>query len=238
MQKFSLLENFKHTNDQIEDYFIEYVDNKKFDIEEGFISKDGRFFTGIGGIDSKTKQAKHLTIRLDDVANGITTYSNGKCLSEFDTLVNAMSIVKTFFIRTGYPVNYQILPSYDDITIHIYVIGGLVEDNHLNTKSDIDNKLSELQVILKEYGYKRVTLKNSNWLEIRTPVKDRNADYYLNRLIRQALDGNLNVEGNLGERRTKFWTSLNEWCQKITPNYSVNLSGGDNQVVIRLKKLP
>ena len=235
MIKFSLLESFKHTNDEISDYFIEYVDGRKFEMEDGFLSKDGRFFTGIGGIDDKTKEVKHVILRLDDVANGISSYSDGKCLTEFDTLPNAISTIKKFFIRTGYPINYQILTEYNDILIHIYIIGGLVDAKHLDTKTDINKYLLELSIILKEYGYKRINSR-SNWLEIRTPVKDRDADIHLNRTIRNAVDGNLPITPHLGTRQTKYYTSLNDWAQKVNQNYSVNISGGDNQVVVRLTK--
>ena len=42
---FNLFENFKLDNEDIENLFIDYVDNKQFKLIEGFVTSDNRFFT-------------------------------------------------------------------------------------------------------------------------------------------------------------------------------------------------
>jgi hypothetical protein len=52
----SLFENFKLDNEDIEDLFIDYVDNKQFRLVEGFVSSDNRFFNDVANVKQDTKK--------------------------------------------------------------------------------------------------------------------------------------------------------------------------------------
>lgn len=235
MKKFTEVEDFKHSNEEIEDFFWEFVDSRKFKLIDGYIRpSDNRFFTETAAVSPKDRRAKHIVVDIDKMANGIQTYQDGKCLTSFDSLLSAINIAKKFFQRTGYDINYQILQNFDDVEVHIYLVGGLVTTSQLDTKNEINTSLSELQGYLKEYKFKRVSLQ-TNFLDIRTPVKDRDLDTWLFRTLRNA--GNLNADVYNEESKTrKLFNNLNAWANKVNPNYEIVLSGGDNQVVVKLKK--
>ena len=56
MKKFSLLESLKYSSEEIEDFFIEYVDTNRFTIKDGFIDSDKRFFTDVSHVDKRSKE--------------------------------------------------------------------------------------------------------------------------------------------------------------------------------------
>jgi hypothetical protein len=71
-----------------------------------------------------------------------------------------------------------------------------------------------------------------NWLEIRTPVKGGGMfghDYALSQKIRKSFTGQLDATRD---------ADIIAWANKVTQSgYQCNLSGGDNQVVVQLKKI-
>lgn len=54
MKKFSLLESFKYSDEEIEDFFLEFIDEKKFTLKSGFLTKDNRFFTDVTHVHLET----------------------------------------------------------------------------------------------------------------------------------------------------------------------------------------
>ena len=83
-----------------------------------------------------------------------------------------------------------------------------------------------------KYNYKRVNLKRSNWLEIRTPVKGGGMysnDYALNQKINRSFNNQLDATRD---------ADLIQWATRVTQGgFRCELSGGDNQVVVQLKKI-
>jgi hypothetical protein len=107
-----------------------------------------------------------------------------------------------------------------------------VESTELETKDKIESFLKELEIILKtKYNYKKVNLKGSNWLEIRTPVKGGGMygnDYALNQKIKRSFNNQLDATRD---------ADIIQWATKVTDNgFRCELSGGDNQVVVKLLK--
>jgi len=231
----SLFENFKLDNEDIEDLFIEYVDNKQFSLVEGFVSSDNRFFTDVANVKQDTKKCKEITITLDEVSNGIESRDQeGACLTDIKILSDILQTIQQFYTRSGESPNFLIKPSWGgDLEIKFYVVGGLVESSEFSVKEQIENFLKELEIILKtKYNYKKVNLKSSNWLEIRTPVKGGGLygnDYALNQKIRRSFNNQLDATRD---------ADLIQWATRVTQGgFRCELSGGDNQVVVQLKKI-
>lgn len=230
----SLNENFKLENEDIEDLFIEFVDNKQFKLIEGFVTTDNRFFTDVANVKNDTRRCKEIRIEIEDIAQGIQPQGGGgRCLTNIETLSNILATIQQFYHRSGESPNFQIKPSYDDLEIIFYVVGGLVEGSEFEAKGKIEELLKELEVILKtKYQYKKVNLKSSNWLEIRTPVKGGGMfghDYALRQKINRAFTNELDQTRD---------AELIAWAQKVLQSgYRCEKTGGDNQVVVQLKKI-
>jgi hypothetical protein len=238
MKKFSLLEGFKYTDEEIEDFFIDYIDNKGkfgaglFKLTSGFIDSEKRFFTDVANVGKNSKECKRIEIILEDICTGVYDPNTGRAVTNIDTISKLLDTVKTFYARSGEEVNFIIDTEYDDVKIIFFIIGDNVSNSHFGTQSEIKSLLTELaDIIKKRTNFKRVTLKGNNWLDIHPPKKGGfyGYDYYLNNSIRKAADGTLpESESNL---------PLITWGQKVNQlNYDVKLSGGDNQVVVQLSK--
>jgi hypothetical protein len=231
MKKFSLLESFKYSDEEIEDFFMDYVDEKKFTLVSGFLTKDDRFFTDVANTNKTTRKCKMVTIELEDVANGIQKPGGGRSLNSFETIDKILSEIKKFYARSGESPNFSIETRWEDITITFFIVGGLVEETDTNIQDNIIKFQKELLQICKNRGYKRVSLKNNNWCEIRTPVRDPYNIYYgtIN-IFNQLRDGNLPVN----DRNQP----LIDWYQRLTTaGLTIDRRGGDQQIVIKLRKI-
>lgn len=221
MKKFSLLEGFKYSDEEIEDFFIEYIDAKQFTLTTGFINSENRFSTNIGSISKNTKQCKHVKIVIDDIAKG-------KSMDDIDKLQKIITTIRAFYLRSGEQPNYVIETRWDDVEINFYVVGGLVDTSHIETKDTVKLLQSELVNILKGRGYKRVSQKSANWVEVITPKKG-NDDILLVDILRRANQDLLIVNTHN--------QPLIDWIGKIRQSgLQFITSGGDNQVVIKLKQ--
>lgn len=230
MKKFSLLEGFKYTDEEIEDFFIDYVDNKNFKLTSGFIGSEKRFFTDVANVDKNSKECKRIEIILEDICTGVYDPNVGRAVTNIDTVSKLLDTIKTFYARSEEEVNFIIDTQYDNIRIIFFIIGDKVSNSHFGTQGEIKSLLSELvDIIKKRTNLKRVTLKSNNWLDIHTPKNHVFFDHYLSNSIRSAVNGNLPED----ERNLPLIT----WAQKVNQlNYNVKLSGGDNQVVVQLTK--
>ncbi len=232
MKKFSLLEGFKYSDEEIGDFFIDYVDDKKFTIVSGYLTKDDTFFTDVAGVNKTTRKCKMVTIRLDDVAKGIQGPGGGnRALTNFDTLNRVLSEIKTFYARSGESPNFSIEPIWEDIEINFFIVGGLVEEADTGLQDKIIKFQKELLQICKNRGYRRVSLKNNNWCEIRTPVRDRENLYYgITNVFSRLQNGNITVN----DRNQP----LIDWYQRLTADgLTIYRTGGDNQIVIKLVEI-
>jgi hypothetical protein len=241
MKHLKLFENsFSKVNlskDEIEDHFLEYIDEGKGEVKEGFISKDNRYFTDVANVTPESRKCIKVVISLDKVANGVIGTS-GNCLTDIDIITRVLSKIKTFYLRTELQPNFLIKPEWDNLKVEFYIPGEKVESTHLSTKEEIKGLLTELLPIIKRMGYKRVALKSSNWFEVRTPQRATTAlgrlygeDWVLRDIMRKAQNGE--YQNSTAESRRL----LHAWCQKVAQlNYRVNIGGGDNQVVFKLQK--
>lgn len=221
MKKFSLLEGFKYSDDEIEDFFIEYIDAKQFTLTTGFINSEMRFSTDIGSISKNTKQCKHIKIVIEDIAKG-------KSMDDIEKLHKIITTIRAFYLRSGEQPNYVIETRWDDVEINFYIIGDIADTTHMKIKETIKSLQSELVTILKGRGYKRVSQKSDNWVEVLTPKKG-NADMILLDILRRANQDILTVNAHN--------QPLIDWIGKIRQSgLQFTTPLGDNQVVIKLKQ--
>lgn len=230
MKKFSLLESFKYSDEEIEDFFLEFIDEKKFTLKSGFLTKDNRFFTDVTHVNKTTRKCKMAKIELEGIANGIQgPVGGGRALTSFESLDKVLNEIKKFYARSGESPNFIIEPSYDDIEITFFLVGGLVEQSDTEVQDKITNLQKELLEICKKRGYTRVSLKNPNWLEIRTPKKDWRLEYATRDVFIKLANGQLQEN----ERNQP----LLDWYQKVLAAGLISsTSGGDQQIVVQLKK--
>jgi hypothetical protein len=192
MKKFSLFESFKYSDEEIEDFFLEFIDDKKFSLKSGFLSKDNRFFTDVAVVNKGTRKCKMVTIRIEGVANGIQGPGSGpRALTSFESLDKVLNEIKKFYARSGESPNFVIDPQWEDIDIVFFLTGGIVDESDSKIQNDIIEFQNELLDICKKRGYKRVSLKNNNWCEIRTPVKEQNLYYGIIDVFNKLSNGNL-----------------------------------------------
>jgi hypothetical protein len=227
-----------YSKDEIEDFFLEYIDEGRGSVTEGFLDKDNRYFTDVAKVSNTSKKCIKVKITLEDVSTGVIGGS-GTCLTNMDILTNLLTKIRTFYSRTELQPNFIIVPKWDDIVVEFYVPGEVVEGSHLNTKEEINTLLTELLPIIKKLGYKRVSLKSANWFEVRTPQRATSdagrrygEAYVLSSMMRQAREGG--YENSPYESRVQ----LHNWCQKVQQaGYRIETTGGDNQVIFKLVKV-
>lgn len=237
MRKFSLLESFKYTDEELEDFFFEFYEKKDFDLKSGFIKPDQRgrnnFFMDPANVDSKTRECKRIEINFENKSKGVYDQSySSLSMDNFDIINSVISTIKKFYLRSNEPISFSINTKWEDINVTFFIIGPLVNSGHLENKDQISKLLDELVPILKNRGYKRVNHKSTNWLEIRTPKKKINGwetDFILRNRFQRAIEGNLTQN----DRNQP----LIDWVNKVTGlNYNISYGGGDLQVIISLKK--
>lgn len=241
MKKFSLLENYKYSNEQIEDFFIEFYDDKKFHLKEGFISKDNRFFTEVASVGKDTKRCKEVMIELEDVCKGISSNA-GHSMTSIESLTKVLSLIRQFYNRSGESPNFIIKNSYDDIEIFFYLVGGLVDDTELNLKSEKQELLQELGVLFKtNLKFTRVNL-SSNFLEIIVPKNGKNligSTFGVHEYLKRAHGYANNLIAGLDTPRIDDRGKLFvDWMTKIIQkHYEYSARCYDGQVVISLEKI-
>lgn len=229
MKKFSLLEGFKYTDEEVEDFFFEFVENKNFKLTHGFVNSENRFIVDVANTNSKCRLCNRVEISIDGILGGVKDQSGSESITDIGKLSTVISTINKFYARSGESVNFIIQTSYDSISITFFLIGELVGEIHSNTKGEIKTLLSELEIVMKSRGYKRVSLKHNNWLEIRTPQYPRDQDTTLRYAIERTISGQIQVN-----QRNQ---PLIDWVTKTMDlGYQISYGGGDNQVVVSLKK--
>lgn len=133
MKKFTLLENFKYSDEEIEDFFLDYVDNKKFELHHGFINKDKQFFTRAGDVMNGDRECKKVTIILDGKATGIQNdYGGARAVTDISIISKILASIKTFYDRSYEDINFIIDTKYDDIEVTFFIVGNLVDKSQVS----------------------------------------------------------------------------------------------------------
>ena len=220
-----------YTKDEIEDFFLEYIDEGKGSVTEGFLDKDNRYFTDVAKVSKDSKKCIKVIIRLEKVSTGVMTNS-GTCLTNMDILTNLLTKIKSFYTRTELQPNFIIIPQFSNIMVEFYIPGEVVESGQLKTKEEINTLLTELIPIIKKMNYKKVSLKSSNWFEVRTPIRPADQDWALRQLMRGG------INGQYAESPIESRVQLHNWCQKVQQaGYRIKIGGGDKQTIFSLEKI-
>jgi hypothetical protein len=117
MKKFSLLEGFKYSDEEIEDFFFEFVESKNFTLTKGFINGDNRFITDVANTNKKSRECKRVEISIQGIVGEITDKSGNRCINNIEKLSTVISTINKFYVRSKEDVNFIIKPSYDEIDI-------------------------------------------------------------------------------------------------------------------------
>lgn len=131
---------------------------------------------------------------------------------------------------SGEEINYTIKTEYDELIIRFVVVGGNLTPEESFSKK-IDKYLSELKEIIKRKGHKRAT-DRGNFLDIR-PSKDY--AYGVSSKLSKVRDEVINL--NNVSPDNKIDIDLINWRNSLWDDgFTYEISGGDKQVVVTLKR--
>jgi len=230
----SINESRTLTKEEIEDYFIDYLDTDRLIVTKGYVEGGSKsewwFFTDIARVDKNSIDCWEAKISLNYKKSKIRG-REAITMNSFESLEESIAEIKQFYARIKSEPSFYIDTKYDDLNIYFYILGDKVNQSQLDKKEEIKNYLSKIgELYKKATGLRRISLKNSNFLEILIPKKEgwlmengvRNA-------IRRMADGNYVANT---ETRQQLVDIFDEIRQK---GYRVEISGGDYQVVVKLK---
>lgn len=220
------------TDEEVEDYFIEFYDRNKFSMKRGYVTPTGdewNFFTDISGVKSNTLNCIEVKISFDFKKSKIRGQGT-MTLNSFDELEEAIAEIKKFYLRIKIEPSYTLKVEWDEIKIYFYILGTKVNDKLLGRKSEIENYLRQIgELYKKRTGFRKISLKNPNWLEIIVPKSQHwSTEIAIRRFFRNIADGNYTPTNETDQKLVEIFDEIRE------KGYSVNISGGDLQIVVRL----
>lgn len=223
--------DFKNDNEDITDFFHEYYDRdeKNISIEDGVVV-DNKFKRDTSYVKNptKTRKAKLVKVLLGD-GTGIS-YDMKDSFTNLEILSNLLLDLKRFYTISKEEINYVINTDFMGMSVEFIVLGEFIKEDE--SKSDkIDKYLKEISEYIRGRGYKRQTI-NGNWLDVRFPKKD---DYISGwkSMVYKISNGTTNLENCL-PRETKLVEIRNSMLEH---GLKISVSGGDQQLVIKLVKL-
>lgn len=227
---------FKNTDEDIQMFFTDYTDERpnSLTIENGLVY-DGRFITDTSYMKdpSKYRRAKLITLDVCD-ADGISTKGMGKSLTNLDVLQNLLEDIKRFYALSGEDVNYSINTDYSGLTVQFITLGDVPKDEE-SQATKIDGYLQRVKECIKKKGFKRQTIRG-NWLDMKFPAKGggyMGFAYGVSDKLRKIGSGELELHMTDNPVDRELITVRNEaWEDGL----KFSLSGGDNQVVLKLVK--
>jgi len=236
LRKFNESESFKTSDDDIRMFFTDYTDERpnSLTIENGLVY-DGRFITDTSYMKdpSKYRRAKLITLDVCD-ADGISTKSGDKCLTNLEVLQNLLSDIQRFYAATGESVNYSINTDYSGLEVKFITLGDVPKAEE-NQSDKIDGYLQRVKEWIRKKGHKKQTI-GGNWLDMRFTKKGAppmGFDYYVGEKLRKIGDGRTTLDNVSDERDNELIIIRNEaWEDGL----KFAVSGGDNQVVLKLVK--
>ena len=237
IRRFNENESFKTSDDEIREFFFDYTDERGPDslkIENGLVY-DGQFITDTTYMKdpSKYRKAKLITLEVCD-ADGISTKGMGKCLTNLDVLQNLIADIKRFYAISGEEVNYSINTDYSGLEVKFITLGEFAKAEESQAEK-IDGYLQRIKECIKKKGFKRQTIRG-NWLDMRFPAKGggyMGFAFGVKQKLSKIEDGRVNLDNTENEVDRELIKIRNEaWEDGL----KFSLSGGDNQVVLKLVK--
>ena len=230
------VKEFKNTDDDIRMFFTDYTDESPdaLTINNGLVY-DGRFIddTSYMKNPSKYRRAKLITLSVCD-ADGISTPGMGKCITNLEVLQNLLDDIKRFYALSGEEINYSINTDYSGLEVQFIVLGDVPKAEE--SQSDkIDGYLQRIKECIKKKGFKRQSIKG-NWLDMRFPKKGGGILGFaiaMSDKLSKIGSGVIDLDSATNDVDRELVVIRNEaW----TDGLKFSLSGGDDQVVLKLVK--
>ena len=229
---------FKNTDEDIQLFFTDYSDDdpNALTIKNGLVLKNGndaRFIDDTSYIKdpSKYRRAKLITLRVGKT-DGVQLHM-GKCLTDLEMLSNTLLDIQRFYDLSGEDVNYTINTNYMGLTVEFITLGDMVKPEESKT-GKIDEYLKRIGECIKKKGFKRQSIKG-NFLDISFTKADSRAylDIGVSNKLRKIGSGELTFDMTADVIDREIITVRDEaWEDGL----KFNISGGDNQVVLKLVK--
>ena len=226
---------FKNTDEDIQLFFTDYTDENPnaLKITNGLVY-DGEFKSDTPYMKDTSKYRRAKLIELNvGKANGVGI-SSGKCMTDLEMLSNTLLDIKRFYDLSGEDVNYTINTDYMGLTVKFITLGDMVKPEE-SQSSKIDDYLKRIGDCIKRKGHKRQTI-NGNWLDMRFAKKGGGPlgfDYAVSDKLRKIGNAELTfdmtadvIDRELINIRDEAWED----------GLKFNISGGDQQVVVKLVK--
>lgn len=158
----------------------------------------------------------------------------GKCLTNLDVLQNLIADIKRFYAISGEEVNYSINTDYSGLEVKFITLGEFAKAEESQAEK-IDGYLQRIKECIKKKGFKRQTIRG-NWLDMRFPAKGggyMGFAFGVREKLSKIEDGRVNLDNTENEVDRELIKIRNEaWEDGL----KFSLSGGDNQVVLKLVK--
>ena len=224
----------EYSDEDIKYLFTDYTDEdpdsltiKNVLIYNGSVIEETPYMKDV----SKFRKAKVVTLALGKLDGISLPGMSGKCSTSFDKLQKVMKEINRFYdLSEENEINFNIGMDWHGLTITFVLMGGYAKQDESMTDK-IDGYLTRVKEWLKSMGHKRVTLKG-NWLDARFAKKPDYAYGIADTLIRVG-NGTMTLDNTEQERRRVLIEIRNEaWEDGL----KFNISGGDQQVVLKLVK--
>jgi hypothetical protein len=226
---------FKNTDEDIQLFFTDYTDEnpKALTITNGLVY-DGEFKSDTTYMKDTSKYRRAKLIELNvGKADGINI-SMKKCMTDLETLSNVLLDIKKFYDLSGEDINYTINTDYMGLSVKFITLGDMVKAEE-SQSTKIDDYLKRVGECIKKKGHKRQTI-NGNWLDMRFAKKGGGPlgfDYAVSNKLRKIGSGELTFDMTADVIDREIITVRDEaWEDGL----KFNISGGDNQVVLKLVK--
>jgi len=222
----------EHTDADIRQLFTDYTDEnpdsltiKNVFIVDGQVKDETAYMKDA----SKYRKAKLVKLSLGKV-DGINIGMD-KCLTSFDTLKDVLHEIERFYdLSEEKEINFSIGMDWEGLTITFIIMGGFAKQEE-SMSDKIDGYLTRVKEWLKSMGHKRVTL-TGNFLDARFAKTSYYASGISNTFFKVG-NGTMNLDNTDNEKRRVLIEIRNEaWEDGL----KFNISGGDQQVVLKLVK--
>jgi hypothetical protein len=226
---------FKNTDEDIQLFFTDYTDEnpKALKITHGLVY-DGEFKSDTTYMKDTSKYRRAKLIELNvGKADGINI-SMKQCMTDLETLSNVLLDIKKFYDLSGEDINYTINTDYMGLSVKFITLGDMVKPEE-SQSAKIDDYLKRVGECIKKKGHKKQTI-NGNWLDMRFAKKGGGPlgfDYAVSDKLRKI--GNVELTFNMTADvidREIITVRDEAWEDGL----KFNISGGDNQVVLKLVK--
>jgi hypothetical protein len=232
LKSFKINESSEITDDVVYDFFNEYYDRDKDNIQiKDVYIKNNRIVDVTRYVkDSKEYQkAKLVNIK---IAQGDGIYlPAGRSLNNLSVLSDILSDLERFYAMNDEEICYTINNRLSTVEIEFIIKGGNLEED-ASSRKEIDELFKELTAIYKKKGF-RPTIKN-NWFELRTSGKkswSHYGDYSvdLRSVFSKIKSGEYTVQNQ------PRWHKIIEWYAKVVEKgLTLYITGGDHQFVLKI----